>query len=209
MLRVGRARTGWRQRPSGSRRSWRARGAPGMSCRGSPPPDTETGPRRCSSCSGTARTDPRCCSSSGPRTCARTPGSPRSPAGGSTPRTTGRSPPPCGGPGGDRSGAGRGTVARALPDLWLPPSGYTVTPVIGWWRVPAPVWAADPREVARRSGSPWRTWSTRRTGSRSCTRRATGARLPGRGPARLGLHGWPARPAARPRGLGPALADGA
>lgn len=41
------------------------------------------------------------------------------------------------------------TVARVLPDLWLPPSGYTVTPVIGYWSVPAPVWAADPREVAR------------------------------------------------------------
>lgn len=41
------------------------------------------------------------------------------------------------------------TVARILPDLWLPPSGYTVTPVIGFWSVPAPVWAADPREVAR------------------------------------------------------------
>ena len=41
------------------------------------------------------------------------------------------------------------TVARVLPDLWLPPSGYTVTPVIGFWSVPVPVWAADPREVAR------------------------------------------------------------
>ena len=41
------------------------------------------------------------------------------------------------------------TVARVLPDLWLPPSGYTVTPVIGYWRVPAPVWAAATREVAR------------------------------------------------------------
>jgi 8-oxo-dGTP pyrophosphatase MutT (NUDIX family) len=40
-------------------------------------------------------------------------------------------------------------VARVLPDLWLPPSGYSVTPVIAFWRSPAPVWAADPREVAR------------------------------------------------------------
>ena len=40
-------------------------------------------------------------------------------------------------------------VARVLPDLWLPPSGYTVTPVIAYWQLPAPVWAADPREVAR------------------------------------------------------------
>ena len=40
-------------------------------------------------------------------------------------------------------------VARVLPDLWLPPSGYSVTPVIAYWRRPVPVWAADPREVAR------------------------------------------------------------
>ena len=33
-------------------------------------------------------------------------------------------------------------MARVLPDLWLPPSGYTVTPVIGYWSVPAPVWAS-------------------------------------------------------------------
>jgi hypothetical protein len=35
-----------------------------------------------------------------------------------------------------------------LPDLWLPPSNFAVTPVLGWWRDPSPVWAADPREVA-------------------------------------------------------------
>lgn len=41
------------------------------------------------------------------------------------------------------------TVVRVLPDLWLPPSGYVVTPVIGFWTAPMPVYAADPREVAR------------------------------------------------------------
>jgi 8-oxo-dGTP pyrophosphatase MutT (NUDIX family) len=35
-----------------------------------------------------------------------------------------------------------------LPDLWLPPSNFAVTPVLGWWRDSSPVWAADPREVA-------------------------------------------------------------
>lgn len=40
-------------------------------------------------------------------------------------------------------------VAHVLPDLWLPPSGFSVTPVIGYWSVPAPVWAVDPAEVAR------------------------------------------------------------
>jgi 8-oxo-dGTP pyrophosphatase MutT (NUDIX family) len=41
------------------------------------------------------------------------------------------------------------TVARTLPDLWLPPSGFTVTPVLAYWRRPVPVRAMDPREVAR------------------------------------------------------------
>jgi 8-oxo-dGTP pyrophosphatase MutT (NUDIX family) len=40
-------------------------------------------------------------------------------------------------------------VARTLPDLWLPPSGFTVTPVLAYWRAPVPVRAVDPAEVAR------------------------------------------------------------
>ncbi|MEI2717953.1 MAG: CoA pyrophosphatase [Candidatus Nanopelagicales bacterium] len=40
------------------------------------------------------------------------------------------------------------TVFGALPDLWLPPSGFVVTPVLGWWSTPSPVSAADPAEVA-------------------------------------------------------------
>jgi 8-oxo-dGTP pyrophosphatase MutT (NUDIX family) len=39
-------------------------------------------------------------------------------------------------------------VATALPDLWLPASGFVVTPVLGWWREPHEVHAADPAEVA-------------------------------------------------------------
>lgn len=35
-----------------------------------------------------------------------------------------------------------------LPDLWVPITGYVVTPVLGWWRSPSPVTAQDPREVA-------------------------------------------------------------
>ncbi len=46
----------------------------------------------------------------------------------------------------DPSGVG---VAHVLPDLWLPPSGFTVTPVIGYWRSPVPVRAVDTAEVAR------------------------------------------------------------
>lgn len=41
------------------------------------------------------------------------------------------------------------SVVCALPDLWLPPSGFLVTPVLAYWRRPVPVRAVDPREVAR------------------------------------------------------------
>ncbi|HAM21748.1 MAG TPA: coenzyme A pyrophosphatase [Actinobacteria bacterium] len=36
----------------------------------------------------------------------------------------------------------------ALPQMWLPPSGFVVTPVLGWWRETSPIAAADPAEVA-------------------------------------------------------------
>ena len=39
-------------------------------------------------------------------------------------------------------------VFASLPQLWLPPSGFVVTPVLGWWRAPSPVHAAIPAEVA-------------------------------------------------------------
>ena len=39
-------------------------------------------------------------------------------------------------------------VLATLPALWLPPSNFAVTPVLGWWRESSPVRAADPREVA-------------------------------------------------------------
>ncbi len=34
-----------------------------------------------------------------------------------------------------------------LPELWLPPSNFAVTPVLGWWRDPHPVEVASPDEV--------------------------------------------------------------
>lgn len=40
-------------------------------------------------------------------------------------------------------------VVRVLPELWLPPSGFAVTPVLGYWSHPVAVGAQDPREVAR------------------------------------------------------------
>jgi 8-oxo-dGTP pyrophosphatase MutT (NUDIX family) len=38
-------------------------------------------------------------------------------------------------------------VLSTLPDLWIPPSGNVVTPVVAWWRVPSNVHPADPAEV--------------------------------------------------------------
>ena len=35
-----------------------------------------------------------------------------------------------------------------LPQMWLPPSGFVVTPVLGWWHGPSPIFAGDPAEVA-------------------------------------------------------------
>jgi len=40
------------------------------------------------------------------------------------------------------------TVLACLPELWVPPSGNAVTPVLAWWREPCEVGIADPREVA-------------------------------------------------------------
>ena len=39
-------------------------------------------------------------------------------------------------------------VLGTLPALFLPPSGFVVTPVLGWWREPSPVSVVDTREVA-------------------------------------------------------------
>jgi 8-oxo-dGTP pyrophosphatase MutT (NUDIX family) len=39
-------------------------------------------------------------------------------------------------------------ILTTLPQLWLPPSGFVVTPVIAWWRAPSTVSAVDQTEVA-------------------------------------------------------------
>ncbi|MGH3496095.1 MAG: NUDIX hydrolase [Nocardioidaceae bacterium] len=39
-------------------------------------------------------------------------------------------------------------VIGTLPALWLPPSNFAVTTVLGWWRHPTPVSAVHPAEVA-------------------------------------------------------------
>jgi 8-oxo-dGTP pyrophosphatase MutT (NUDIX family) len=38
-------------------------------------------------------------------------------------------------------------VFGELPELWLPPSNFAVTPVLGWWRDQSPVTVVDPDEV--------------------------------------------------------------
>jgi 8-oxo-dGTP pyrophosphatase MutT (NUDIX family) len=39
-------------------------------------------------------------------------------------------------------------VLAMLPELWVPPSGNVVTPVLAWWREPSEVTPADVHEVA-------------------------------------------------------------
>ncbi|MFD8090973.1 NUDIX hydrolase [Streptomyces malaysiensis] len=40
-------------------------------------------------------------------------------------------------------------VFAVLPRLYIPVSGFVVTPVLGWWHRPTPVGAVDPAETAR------------------------------------------------------------
>lgn len=40
-------------------------------------------------------------------------------------------------------------ILGLLPDVYLPPSHFHVSPVVAWWRTPSPVSAVDPIEVAR------------------------------------------------------------
>jgi 8-oxo-dGTP pyrophosphatase MutT (NUDIX family) len=40
------------------------------------------------------------------------------------------------------------TVFGALPDLWVPVSGFVVSPMLGWWHDPVPVRPVDAAEVA-------------------------------------------------------------
>jgi 8-oxo-dGTP pyrophosphatase MutT (NUDIX family) len=38
-------------------------------------------------------------------------------------------------------------VFAELPELWLPPSNFSVTPILGWWADESPVGVVDPAEV--------------------------------------------------------------
>jgi 8-oxo-dGTP pyrophosphatase MutT (NUDIX family) len=41
------------------------------------------------------------------------------------------------------------TLVATLPRLWIPVSGFVVTPVLSWWHAPHPVAVMQPAEVAR------------------------------------------------------------
>jgi 8-oxo-dGTP pyrophosphatase MutT (NUDIX family) len=45
--------------------------------------------------------------------------------------------------------ASSATIVATLPRLWIPVSGYVVTPVLAWWHAPHPVAPVDLAEVAR------------------------------------------------------------
>ncbi len=45
-------------------------------------------------------------------------------------------------------------VLGTMPELFLPPSGFVVTPVLAWWRRPSAVRPVDRREVARVARAP-------------------------------------------------------
>jgi 8-oxo-dGTP pyrophosphatase MutT (NUDIX family) len=47
-------------------------------------------------------------------------------------------------------------VVAMLPALFLPPTGFVVTPVVAWWHTRSPVGVANPREVARVEAVPIR-----------------------------------------------------
>ena len=66
-------------------------------------------------------------------------------------------------------------VFAELPELWLPPSNFAVTPVLAWWREESPVSVVDPAEVESVHRVPVEELLDPRTGSRSRTRAATAA----------------------------------
>ena len=97
--------------------------------------------------------------------CATTPASRRSPAGRASPRTStpaatalreateevGLDP-------------ASTTVVATLPRLWIPVSGFVVTPVLAWWHAPHPVGRSTSARWPGASGCRCGSWSTRRTG---------------------------------------------
>jgi 8-oxo-dGTP pyrophosphatase MutT (NUDIX family) len=68
-------------------------------------------------------------------------------------------------------------VFATLPGLWLPVSGYSVVPVLAWWREPSEVSVVDPIEVASVHRVPIAELTD--PASRLRTRHPSGYRRPG------------------------------
>ena len=67
-------------------------------------------------------------------------------------------------------------VFGVLPKLYIPVSGFVVTPVLGWWRRRARSGRSIPPRPRECSRCPWRISPTRPTVRRPCTRAVTAAR---------------------------------
>jgi 8-oxo-dGTP pyrophosphatase MutT (NUDIX family) len=68
-------------------------------------------------------------------------------------------------------------IVATLPALYLPPSGFLVTPVLAWWRDPHPVRAVAASEVARVAVVPIRELTD--PANRFLVRHPSGVRGPG------------------------------
>ena len=97
-----------------------------------------------------------------------------------------------------------------LPKLYIPVSGFVVTPVLGWWRRPSPVDAVDPAETARVFRVPVADLTDpANRATAHASERLPGPGVPRRGRSGLGFHRRTDRPDPAPRGLGTALGPGA
>ncbi len=97
-------------------------------------------------------------------------------------------------------------VFAELPELWLPPSNFAVTPVLGWWETRSPVGVVDPAEVHAVHQVPLERAGRPRPPDPGGAPLGLGrARLPHRRrqrPGAVGLHRGHHRPALRLRRLG-------
>ena len=93
-----------------------------------------------------------------------------------------------------------------LPELYLPPSGFLVSPVLAYWREPGAVRPVDPAETAVVARVPVAELvDPANRGQVHHSERLHRSGLPGGRPAGLGIHRRPGRCAARARRLGGAL----
>ena len=93
-----------------------------------------------------------------------------------------------------------------LPAIFIPVTGFVVTPVLAWWREPHPVSAIDPLEVARAAVVPIAELVDPANRFRVKSPRGDwlGPAFEVARPVRLGIHRRAARHAARTRRLGAA-----